>query len=27
LANVKLDAGCSELLVLLTDELSPIPSH
>ena len=26
LATVKLDAGCSELLVLLADELSPIPA-
>lgn len=25
LADVKLEAGCSELLVLLTDELAPIP--
>ena len=25
-ATVKLDAGCSELLVLLVDELAPIPA-
>ena len=25
--TVKLDAGCSELLALLADELSPIPRH
>jgi NAD-dependent SIR2 family protein deacetylase len=27
LATVKIDAGCSELLVLLADELSAIPAH
>jgi NAD-dependent SIR2 family protein deacetylase len=27
LATVKLDAGCSELLVLLVDELTPIPAR
>jgi hypothetical protein len=27
LATVKIDAGCSELLVLLADELSAIPAR
>jgi hypothetical protein len=27
LATVKVDGGCSELLTLLADELSPIPTR
>lgn len=27
LATVKVDGGCSELLALLADELSPLPTH